>query len=327
LMTSLEVAVSGNPDIFPKLPRCLGCDLIEPIKGQFQKCAACKTALYCSVACQRKHWKVHKPECQNNSNAKSSSSKNRNSKGNTSTSQKNTRKPPPQASNNSDDYVANTHETETTSPKINVLEIHLQQAARMLAQHSATAVLNQTKHIISKAHVEGCQPRLVERIKQLLVTTCSHLNCPLGFLDCGRDPTYLQELDNFFVQQPGYEKLDHILKSQKTMLDAHRKAICSTSTTELRVDQETLEATAKSMMDNVAKTVLYANPNFYVTKAQRKKACAAYVDFMKDFMLAHPEYNSYQGMVRLESENPYGFRDKTNALIMEWFKIPIQQED
>jgi hypothetical protein len=319
LMMSLEVAVSGNPVILPKLPRCLGCDQIEPIKGQFQTCSACKTALYCSVACQRKHWKVHKPECQNNAN---------DSKENASTSPKNTRKAPPKANNNSNDYTSNTHETETTSPIVNVLEIHLEQAAETLAENFATAVLNQTKHLISKAHVEGCQPRLVERMKQLLVTKCPHLNCSSGgFMDRGRDPIFLQELENFFVQQPGYEKLEHIFKSQKTILDAHRKATCSPSPIVVRVNQELLEATAKSIMDSLAKDLLYTDPNFYVTKAQRKKASVAYVDFVKDFMLTHPEYNSYQGLGRLGPENPDGFLEKTKALIVEWFEIPIQQED
>jgi hypothetical protein len=28
-------------------------------------CSRCKVALYCSVACQRKHWPLHKPVCNN----------------------------------------------------------------------------------------------------------------------------------------------------------------------------------------------------------------------------------------------------------------------
>jgi hypothetical protein len=326
LMTSLKFAESGNTDILPKLPRCLGCDEIEPLKGQFQKCSACKTALYCSVACQRKHWKVHKPECQNKSKAKSSSSKK--GKENTSTaSNNNTRKAPPKAKTSNNEYASTTKETETTSPKVNVRDISLQQVAETLAQNFATTVLSHTKHLISRAHVEGCQPRLVERMKQLLVTTCPHLNCPLGFSDGGRDPIFLQELDNFFVQQPGYEKLEHILKSQKTMVDAHRKATCSPSPTVLRVDQEHLEERAKSMVDTVAKAILYTDPNFYVTKAQRKKACAAYVDFLKNFMVTHSEYNSYQGMGRLVSENPDGFLEKRKALIAELLEVPVPQEE
>jgi hypothetical protein len=306
LMTALQVAESGNVDILPTHPHCLGCDQIEPTKGQFQKCAACNTALYCSVGCQRKHWKVHKPECQNNANDKSSSSKNS--------------KAPPKAN------ISNDNASKTMNSKVDVSEIDLQQLAKMLAQNYATTVLSHTKHPIPKACVESCQPRLVERIKQLLVTKCPHLNCSLGFRDGIHDPIFLQELDKFFVQQPGYEDLKPFLKSHETWLDAHRKLLCSPSTTEVRVKQEHLEKRAKYMLDTVAKSLLYADPDFYVTKAQRKKASAAYVDFMKEFMLTHPEYNSYQGVLLLLSEDPDGFRDKTNALIAEWF-APEQQED
>ena len=30
----------------------------------YKKCSACKTTRYCSVECQRKHWKTHKPQCK-----------------------------------------------------------------------------------------------------------------------------------------------------------------------------------------------------------------------------------------------------------------------
>jgi MYND finger len=30
----------------------------------YKKCSACETTRYCSVECQKKHWKTHKPECK-----------------------------------------------------------------------------------------------------------------------------------------------------------------------------------------------------------------------------------------------------------------------
>jgi len=32
--------------------------------GAEKTCSVCKSAVYCSVDCQRKHWKVHKPHCK-----------------------------------------------------------------------------------------------------------------------------------------------------------------------------------------------------------------------------------------------------------------------
>jgi hypothetical protein len=318
LMASLQASASGNVDTLPKVPRCLGCDYYEAIKGDFQNCSACKNALYCSVECQRKHWKLHKQECKGGTNKKSSSKNKEN------TAPKN--KAPKAKAN---DNASKTKETETTSPKpnVNVPEETLRQVADLLAHNFAITVVNHTKHIIAKAHIEDCQPRLVERFKQLLVTNCAHLNSSLGFSDASHDLVFLQELEEFFFQQPGYEKLEHILTSQKAHLDDHRKSLSSTATDELRVDQEHLEGVAKQFLNNVAKNILYAHPNLYVTKAQRKRACAGYVDFVKDFILTHPEYNSYLGVSRLATEDPDGFKEKTNALIVELFELPMKDED
>ena len=38
------------------------CDVCRT-EGQMKRCARCKKAYYCSVACQKKEWKTHKPNC------------------------------------------------------------------------------------------------------------------------------------------------------------------------------------------------------------------------------------------------------------------------
>uniref|UniRef100_A0A7S2CSU9 MYND-type domain-containing protein n=1 Tax=Haptolina brevifila TaxID=156173 RepID=A0A7S2CSU9_9EUKA len=50
--------------------RCAACNALEPRKGVFKTCSACKDAGtisppdYCSVECQKKHWKsAHKNLC------------------------------------------------------------------------------------------------------------------------------------------------------------------------------------------------------------------------------------------------------------------------
>ena len=45
--------------------RCAECDYVpQGGKKGLLKCSACKKIYYCSVQCQRKHWKTHKEECQ-----------------------------------------------------------------------------------------------------------------------------------------------------------------------------------------------------------------------------------------------------------------------
>ena len=48
----------GNTDHCNKICHQIGSD-----GGGFSKCARCKLRRYCSATCQKKDWKLHKPEC------------------------------------------------------------------------------------------------------------------------------------------------------------------------------------------------------------------------------------------------------------------------
>ena len=39
------------------------CSKLQHAKGQFKRCAKCKAIAYCSAACQKAHWRVHKAGC------------------------------------------------------------------------------------------------------------------------------------------------------------------------------------------------------------------------------------------------------------------------
>jgi hypothetical protein len=40
------------------------CAHVESVANIFGSCARCKEVKYCSVECQRAHWKLHKPTCK-----------------------------------------------------------------------------------------------------------------------------------------------------------------------------------------------------------------------------------------------------------------------
>ena len=41
---------------------CAACAAVKP-KREFKTCSQCHTPSYCNTSCQRRHWKVHKREC------------------------------------------------------------------------------------------------------------------------------------------------------------------------------------------------------------------------------------------------------------------------
>jgi hypothetical protein len=55
-----------------KMDICLYC--LQKVEGS-SRCSKCRTALYCSRACQLKHWPVHKNVCQDSNNAENSDEK------------------------------------------------------------------------------------------------------------------------------------------------------------------------------------------------------------------------------------------------------------
>jgi hypothetical protein len=42
---------------------CAYCSEVEPCLNRYKKCSQCRLVKYCSVDCQRKHWKDHKISC------------------------------------------------------------------------------------------------------------------------------------------------------------------------------------------------------------------------------------------------------------------------
>ena len=52
----------SKPVLWVDLFRCFNCQT-EGRSPPLRKCTQCETAYYCSRACQRAHWKIHKPIC------------------------------------------------------------------------------------------------------------------------------------------------------------------------------------------------------------------------------------------------------------------------
>ena len=56
--------VNAKKDI-KKNKNCLCC--LKEVQGS-SRCSKCRTALYCNIICQEKHWPVHKNNCTDSNN-------------------------------------------------------------------------------------------------------------------------------------------------------------------------------------------------------------------------------------------------------------------
>lgn len=66
--------LSGTDPMFPFRPHNWAPPLKEPDcafchsnTGDLKRCLGCNKVFYCSKVCQKRHWKQHKSECQNDS--------------------------------------------------------------------------------------------------------------------------------------------------------------------------------------------------------------------------------------------------------------------
>ena len=59
LFTDTLPRLPSDPANMSEMAACASCTESQDLK----QCARCKTVLYCSAACQRAHWQVHKPSC------------------------------------------------------------------------------------------------------------------------------------------------------------------------------------------------------------------------------------------------------------------------
>jgi hypothetical protein len=58
------VVAAAPPAVAEKQYCCAQCGTTTSDRKKMQTCSVCKTAYYCSRACQVAHWELHKPVCK-----------------------------------------------------------------------------------------------------------------------------------------------------------------------------------------------------------------------------------------------------------------------
>lgn len=66
-MAVLGPLVTGHYESVPVSVKCLYCHVLKPT-NELKKCSGCKIAVYCSPACQKEDWPLHKRACRREGN-------------------------------------------------------------------------------------------------------------------------------------------------------------------------------------------------------------------------------------------------------------------
>ncbi|VDC07630.1 unnamed protein product [Peniophora sp. CBMAI 1063] len=57
-------SIKENPEEWPLMGSCAGCEADETARHTTRACSACQLTRYCSEQCQKKHWNEHKAICK-----------------------------------------------------------------------------------------------------------------------------------------------------------------------------------------------------------------------------------------------------------------------
>lgn len=106
----------------------------------------------------------------------------------------------------------------------------------------------------------------------------------------------LAELDAFFCLQPGYEPLEEIHKKPDVI--AYKEELCSPSA--LHVEEEEIHELASTLIQTLSEALGDA-----LIASRKQQLDDALVSFIKEYILSHPEYNSYSGFLQLGESDDF----------------------
>jgi hypothetical protein len=174
-----------------------------------------------------------------------------------------------------------------------VAMILIQNYTKTVEKHSTTAV-------VSDDQKKAAFPGLVELLKEF-ASHRTKFNLDATFGNANHDPEFNQSLEDFFTQQPGYkEPLRIIYQNPEIQAYKMRKATASVDLTrKILMDDDTICTFAKGVM--MALAYRMRDMDVDTEDHTRKEIEAEVIAELKDFLLEHPEHNSYAGFAKLKT--------------------------
>lgn len=171
----------------------------------------------------------------------------------------------------------------------------------MLLDNSACTVLDHTGQQVTAEQKKAAFPGLVCLFKDFLVDRPEFNVSNQTFQDASRDREFNTKLRHYFHQQVGYEALVAI--HQKPQSQAFMDRLVSPDKTkEVLVDEETIQDYSTRFVASIAaQAQVLARMSFTDT---RKKAMVERITLaVSQYILDHPEYNSYRGFENLRASD------------------------
>jgi hypothetical protein len=167
----------------------------------------------------------------------------------------------------------------------------------MLLDNFARTVLAHTSQQVTAEQKQAAFPGLVRLFKDFLLDRPEFNVSNQTFQDASRDREFNARLRHYFQQQVGYEALVAI--HQKPQSQAFMERLVSPDKTkELLVDEETIQDYSTRFVASIAaQAQVLARIPF--TDTRKKEMVERVTSAVSQYILDHPEYNSYRGFEKL----------------------------
>jgi hypothetical protein len=166
----------------------------------------------------------------------------------------------------------------------------IKQVANILTKNYAQTVHEHTGQHVTEKQKKAAFPGLVKLCRDFAETR-PDLNSNHAFGDSGKDPECNFMLAKYFSQQSGYEYWGRILQHPNYRENIQKQAI--PSSVEL-FDEETVVEFANRFMAIAFHA--YSHLDIFQPEPLLEKIIAC----LKEYILSHPEHNSFGGFLKLE---------------------------
>lgn len=200
---------------------------------------------------------------------------------------------------------------------------------KLLVHNHTTTVENRGGKPPTEFQKDDAKLSLVKKLKQMFTGDFKQYNSNHLSNDAANDSAFCEELAKHFAKQPGYKEIWGPLSVNYKEGLEQKKSIQIISN-ELIVPEDVIRQYCKQMARSVVVTVGFAladensNTSELADLTRHNKLVDALVEYSKEFILKHREYDSHAGVSKLAGNKEYQL--KMSDIIADDFGIEKNEE-